>query len=464
MLSAPHIVILAAGRGTRMRSSKPKVLQPLLFRPMLHHVLDVAQALPHRSVSVVVGHGAEDVRESCRGYSVQFFTQERQLGTAHALRCAEPFLARQEGEVLVLSGDTTLLAESTLSGLLRAHAESGARATVATARVAEPAGYGRVIRRDGAVVDIREHADCSAQERLIDEINGGVYCFAIRPLLEALALIGNANRQGEYYLPDALRLIAAGGGTLASFQAADHSEFWGVNDFAALAEAEARLSRRVNKAFMLQGLRLEDPATTRIDPRCRFGRDVTIEAGCVLVASELEDGATVERLSRVVGSSVGPGARIRQGSCVEESSVGAGSWVGPYAHLRPGSVLGREVRVGNFVETKSASLGDGTKAAHLSYIGDAEIGRGVNVGCGFITCNYDGVAKRRTVIEDDVFIGSDSQTVAPVRVAAGSYIASGSTVTEDVPAQSLVISRGRQVTKPGYAKKYGERRGSPSRP
>ncbi len=342
-----------------------------------------------------------------------------------------------------------------MSGLLRAHAESGAAATVATAKVAEPAGYGRVIRRDGALVEIREHADCSPEDKAIDEINGGVYCFSIRRLLEALALVGKDNKQGEYYLPDALRLIAAADGALAAFQAADASEFWGVNDFAALAEAEAELSRRVNRGLMLQGVRLEDPAGTRIDARCRFGADVTVEAGCLLVASELGDRVVVERGSRVLESRVDAGARVRQGSYLEGALVGQRTIVGPYAHLRPGTVLGEDVRIGNFVETKNAVIGAGTKATHLTYIGDAQIGRDVNVGCGFITCNFNGVEKSKTVIEDDVFIGSDSQAVAPVRIAAGSYVAAGTTVTQDVPPESLVISRGRQVTKPGYAKRYG---------
>jgi bifunctional UDP-N-acetylglucosamine pyrophosphorylase/glucosamine-1-phosphate N-acetyltransferase len=465
MQNAPHIVILAAGRGTRMRSSIPKVLQTALFRPMLHHVLDLARALPHRSISVIVGHGEALVRQSCAGLEANFFTQEPQLGTAHALRQAEPFLASQEGDVLVLSGDVILLRQQTVWDLLKKHAESRASCTVGTTRVAQPHGYGRIVRQGERIVDIREEKDCSPAERAITEVNGGVYCFAIRPLLEALAQIGNRNAQGEYYLPDAVRLIAAKGSTVADSPIEDPEELLGVNDFAALAQAEAVLRRRVNRELMLQGVRLLEPETTVIDQRCRFGREVVIEGGCTLVASELGNGVVVERGSRVARSRVADHAEIRQGSYVHDSEIGARTSVGPYAQLRPGTRLAEDVRVGNFVEIKNSTLAPGVKAGHLSYIGDAEIGRDVNVGCGFITCNYDGGPKKlRTVIGDDVFIGSDVQCVAPISVGAGSFIAAGSTVTESVPEDSLVLGRSRQTTKAGYADELRKRRGIKPRP
>lgn len=465
MQNAPHILVLAAGKGTRMRSSLPKVLQPALCRPMLHHVLELAFSLPHRSVSVVVGHGGEAVRASCTGFDARFFSQQPQLGTAHAVRAAESFLATQDGDVLILSGDVILLRQKTVWGLIQRHQEAKAACTVAVTRVTEPRGYGRVIRRDGRLADIREEADCSPEERAITEVNGGVYCFKVRPLLEAVAQVGNRNGQGEYYLPDAVRLIAAGGAPVADWTVEDAEELLGVNDFAALAQAEAALRQRVNREVMLQGVRLLEPQTTIIDQSCRFGRDVVVEGGCVLLGAELGDGVVVERGSRIVRSRVEAGAVIRQGSYLHESQVGERSTVGPYAHLRPGARLAEDVRVGNFVEVKNATLAPGVKAGHLSYIGDAEVGRDVNVGCGFITCNYDGGPKKlRTVIEDGVFIGSDVQCVAPVHIGAGSFVAAGSTVTEDVPPDSLVLGRARQTTKAGYAEELRRRRGIKPRP
>ena len=460
--NAPHILILAAGKGTRMRSSLPKVVHPVLFRPMIQHVLELASALPHRSISVIVGHGEAAVREACRGYDVKFFRQEQQLGTAHAVRMAEPFLASQEGDLLVLSGDVIMLRPQTVWSLLNRHFQEQAACTVAVTQTASPKGYGRIIRRGGKIADIREEVDCSPEERAITEVNGGVYCFQLPALLEALARVGNGNGQGEYYLPDAVRLIAGQGSPVAAAPV-DAEELEGVNDLAALARVETALRRRVNTELMLSGVRLQEPETTVIDPRCRFGREVYVEGGCTLVDAEFGDGVVVERGCRVVGSSVAEGSMIKQGSVVEKSLVGARAMVGPYAHLRPGSQLGEAVRVGNFVEIKNSTLGDGTKASHLSYIGDAQLGRGVNVGCGFITCNYDGGPKKlRTVIGDDVFIGSDCQAVAPVTIGDGTFIAAGSTVTEDAPPESLVLSRGRQTTKPGYARTLKERRKAPA--
>jgi bifunctional UDP-N-acetylglucosamine pyrophosphorylase/glucosamine-1-phosphate N-acetyltransferase len=462
MQNAPHILILAAGRGSRMRSALPKVLHPVLFRPMVEHVLELAMTLPHRSISVVVGHGEAAVREACRDYDVRFFRQERQLGTADAVRAAQPFLASAEGDLLILSGDVVLLRPQTVWELLRRHAEEKAACTIAVTRAAAPKGYGRIIRRDDRVVDIREDVDCAPDERAITEVNGGAYCFGLRGLFEALPRIGNGNGQGEYYLPDAVRLLAGGGAHVAAAPV-DAQELQGVNDLAELAAVEAALRRRVNAELMLSGVRLQEPETTFIDSRCRFGHGVTIEGGCTLIDSELGDGVTVERGSRLLGATVAEGAYVKQGSYIEKSLIGARSLIGPYAHLRPGTRLGENVKVGNFVEIKNSVLGDGSKASHLTYIGDAELGRNVNVGCGFITCNSDGgPTKLRTTIGDDVFLGSDVQAVAPVTIGRGAFVAAGSTVTEDVPEDSLAISRGRQTTKPGYARKLKERRAAPA--
>lgn len=460
-MNPPQILVLAAGKGTRMKSKRPKVLHEVLFRPMLHHVLDTARAIDARGVTVVIGHGAEEVRTACAGFSgVEFALQEKQLGTGHAVMAAREPIAKLGGTLLILSGDTILTRPESLRAMLAAHRRAGALCTVGTAVVPRPQGYGRILRSaDGGVADIREETDCSEAERRIDEVNGGIYCFEAAALLEALETLSTDNKQGEYYLTDTVRALAKKGKT-GRFLFEDPWEVAGINDHGALSEVESVLRRRVNEGLMRAGVSLQDPASTYIDARCRLEPDVRVEAGVTLIDSSLAAGSRVESGSRVIGSTVGPGTVIKQGSYLEKAEIGAGASVGPYAHLRPGTKAGDKVRIGNFVETKNASFAEGAKASHLSYIGDAEVGREVNIGCGFITCNYDGgPVKQRTVIEEEAFIGSDSQTVAPVRIGARAYVATGTTVTEDVPADALAISRGRQVTKDGYGKKLRARSG-----
>ncbi len=446
-----HVVVLAAGQGKRMHSSLPKVLHPVLFRPMLHHVLDLAKSLTPDTLTVVVGHEEAKVRESCKGYSgVSFVPQREQKGTGHALQQAMGGLNGKEGRLLVLCGDVCLLTQQTLRKLLEAPSD----AAVLFAKVAEPGGYGRIQRgADGRFLKIVEEADCSGAERLIQEVNSGVYAFDLQLVTEALPKLGNQNRQGEFYLTDVLGLLKQG--TVELVELLDQNEMRGVNDRVGLSFAERTLRDRTNLEHMLRGVTLQDPMTTWIDPRAAIASDVTIEGGVQIQASTIEAGCRIESGSRIVRCRLGSGVWIKQGSYLEDSEVGKDSTVGPYAHLRPGSRLGQNVKIGNFVEVKQSVFGDGSKASHLSYIGDAEIGSEVNLGCGFITCNYDGSPKKnRTIIEDSVFVGSDTQLVAPVRVGKGSYIAAGTTVTEEVPPNSLVLSRGRQVTKPGYASNY----------
>lgn len=449
-----HILILAAGQGKRMHSRLPKVLHPILFQPMLHHVLDVARAIPHDSVSVIVGHGEEQVRAACEGYQgLQFFRQTEQRGTAHAVRVAEPFLAKQSGDVLILSGDVPLLQKSSLESLLRVHREMSAALSFFTASLDRPAGYGRVLRSGGKVTGVREAADCTPPERALREVNAGIYCFRLKEMLAALARIGSGNKQGEFYLTDAIGMLVADGARVEGVGMEDPREMSGVNDRADQAEVETLLQSRINRAWMLKGVSLEDPGSVRIDARSQLAADVRIEAGVRIIRSRIGAGSVVEAGSRIVDCTLAA-CTIKQGSYLEQSEVGEGSTVGPYAHLRPGSQLGRDVKIGNFVELKKAKMGDGSKASHLAYIGDAEIGRDSNLGCGFITCNFDGVHKHFTTIEEEVFVGSDSQMVAPVHVGRGSYIAAGSTITKAVPPDSLAFSRGRQVNKVGYAAKY----------
>lgn len=454
-----HIIVLAAGQGKRMRSRVPKVLHPVLFQPMLHHVLDLAEALPHRSICVVVGPGHDDIRESCRNYrSVRFAVQAKPLGTGDAARAAMAEVGKGTGSVLILNGDVIALRKETLEGILAGHAKSGAAATLATCHLDSPWGYGRILRdTKGAFSGVREERDCSPEERAIREINCGIYCVDAELLRAGLAGLEPQNAQGEYYLTDIFGWLLSKGSRVDTFSIADSREALGINDREALWQVERLLRDRVNRALMLAGVTLHNPESTYIDPKTEIAEDVEIEGECRIVGSRIGRGTRIESGCRLTGVVVGENVVIKQGTYAESSEIGDGSSVGPYAHLRPGTKLAEDVKIGNFVELKKATIGRGSKASHLSYLGDAKVGSSVNVGCGFVTCNYDGRAKHETIIEDEVFIGSDSQTVAPVTLGRGSYVASGTTVTKDVPADSLVFSRGRQVTKPGYARKYKER-------
>jgi len=456
MSSTPHILILAAGQGKRMKSKRPKVLHPVLFQPMIHHVLDLACSLSQASIGVVIGHGGREVQEACQSYrSVRFFEQKEQKGTADAVKSAQDFLESQTGQVLVLSGDVPLLRKESLEKLLSAHEKTQASCSLVTTRLENPTGYGRVLRdSNSCVLGIREEADSSSQEKEIKEVNAGIYCFEIKSLFEALSQISNQNRQGEYYLTDVVEILVTDNKKVVGVLFEDSSETLGINDRIALAEAEKTLQSRVNQLHMANGVTLQGADDIWIDTRTKIGADVVIENGTRIQNSEIGAGTWVQSQCRIEFSKLGTGVKLKQGSVIEKSEIGADTVVGPYAHLRPESVLGSHVKIGNFVEVKKSIFKDGAKASHLSYIGDAEIGRDVNLGCGFITCNYDGVNKHKTVIEDGVFVGSDSQMIAPVTLGAGSYVASGTTVTRDVPPESLVISRGKQVTKPGYAKRF----------
>lgn len=434
-MSSPHVLILAAGLGKRMHSDLPKVLHPLHFRPMLHYVLDLAEAMPHSSIGVIVGHGEAQVREACAGYQgLQFFHQPKQMGTGDAVRRAEPFLSKQKGQVVILSGDVPLLRRESLEKLLAAPA---ADCVVMTATLADPKGYGRILHdKSGHVTGIREQADCSDEEKKLREVNAGIYRFEIASLLRALQRVENHNEQGEFYLTDVVGFLAKEGKVLPCLLE-DAREMAGINDRYALSQVEAQVRDEINRDWMLKGVTIQNPSTVLIDKKSRLGKDVVIEQG-----------------SQIVDCEIGDGTHVKQGSYLTESKIGKDCTVGPFAHLRPGSVLRNKVKIGNFVEVKKSELKDGAKASHLSYIGDAEIGENSNLGCGFITCNYDGKNKHRTTIERDVFVGSDSQVIAPLTIGEGSYVASGSTVTKSVPADSLVFSRGRQTTKVGGAKKF----------
>jgi bifunctional UDP-N-acetylglucosamine pyrophosphorylase/glucosamine-1-phosphate N-acetyltransferase len=452
-MSETHIVVLAAGKGTRMKSARPKVLHEAGGLPLIEHVLRSADGLQPSSVTMVIGHQTELVMSGLAGRpDIHFAIQEPQLGTGHALLQAEPFLQGKTGTVLLLSGDVPLLRPETVVRLASSHDRAGAAATVLTAVVDPPDGYGRIVRRDGRIAAIVEHKDASADERGIAEVNSGIYAFDLEPLFAALSEIGAANAQGEYYLPDLVRIYRDRGLPVETVTVDDSREILGVNSRRELADVTAILRDRKNQTLMAAGVTIVDPATTWIDPDVDVGSDTVLRPAVYLEGrTRIGSRCEVHSGTRIVDSVVGDDVVIGNYCVIVRSQVERGARIGPFAHLRPDSHVGEEAHIGNFVELKKTTMGPGSKANHLAYLGDATIGAKVNVGAGTITCNYDGVAKHPTVIEEGAFIGSDSQLIAPVRVGKGAYVAAGSSITEDVPADALAIARGKQVNKPGWA-------------
>jgi len=447
-----HIVVLAAGKGTRMRSALPKVLHPAAGLPLIDHVLRAAASLSPSSIIVVVGHEAERLKEGLREHpGLSFAVQEPQLGTGHALLQAEPFLRGARGTVVLLSGDVPLLRASTLGALVRTHEERQAAATVLTAVVDAPAGYGRIVRDGQGIAAIVEHKDASAAEREIREINSGIYAFDAAPLFAALREIGSANAQGEYYLPDLVRIYRARGLRVDTVTVEDSREILGVNSRKELAEVGAILKANKNEALMAAGVTLVDPATAYIGPEVIVGPDTVIHPAVHLEGrTRVGSGCEIHSGVRIVNTTVDDDVVINDFCVILDSHISRGAKIGPFAHIRPLSDVGEGAHVGNFVELKKTTLGPGSKANHLAYLGDSTIGARVNVGAGVITCNYDGTLKHPTVIEDGAFIGSDSQLVAPVTVRRGATLGAGTTLTRDAPADALTISRARQFTVPGW--------------
>ena len=446
-------VILAAGKGTRMKSGLVKVLHPSVGRPMISWAVDAARAAGAAPVVLVVGHQADAVRTAFpRAADIRCAMQEEQLGTGHAVACAREELAGFDGTVLILCGDTPLLRSETLQGLIAFHRENGAALTVLTAAVDDPHGYGRVIRdAAGRVLRIVEQKDTTAQEQAICEINSGIYCVEAGFLFDNIDSISSDNAQQEFYLTDLVSMAVKQGLTCLGRCTDDADEIMGVNDRAQLAEASRILRGRINRDLMCAGVSLVDPGHSYIDHGVRIGPDTVVHPNCTISgATVIGSGCTIENGVSITDCSIGDNCHIKAGSVLEGSQLRADVSVGPMAHLRPGTVLHDHVKIGNFVETKKIVMGEGSKASHLTYLGDAEIGSNVNIGCGTITCNYDGVNKHRTLIGDDVFIGSDVQLVAPVSVGRNSLVAAGTTVTVDVPPDSLAISRVPQVNKVGW--------------
>ncbi|MBM5606076.1 bifunctional UDP-N-acetylglucosamine diphosphorylase/glucosamine-1-phosphate N-acetyltransferase GlmU [Listeria seeligeri] len=452
-MSKRYAVVLAAGQGTRMKSKLYKVLHPVCGKPMVEHVVDQISTLDVDKVVTIVGHGAEKVQEHLAGKS-EFVKQEEQLGTAHAVLQAKAALAEKDGVTLVVCGDTPLIEASTMEALLKYHHEKRAKATILTTVIEDPTGYGRIIRDDlGIVEKIVEHKDATEKEQRISEINTGTYCFDNKALFEALEKVSNDNVQGEYYLPDVIKILKDSDEVVAAYRMESFEESLGVNDRIALAEASKLMQRRINENHMRNGITLVNPESTYIDINVKIGQDTVVEPGVMLRGDTvIGDDCVVTSGSEIVNSIIGERVHIRSSS-IFESKVGDDVQIGPYAHLRPESDIHNHVKIGNYVETKKAVVGEGTKLPHFIYMGDAEIGKNVNVGCGSIAVNYDGKNKAKTVIGDDVFVGCNSNLVAPVKVGNRAFIAAGSTITKDVPDDALGIARAKQDNKIGYAKR-----------
>jgi bifunctional UDP-N-acetylglucosamine pyrophosphorylase / glucosamine-1-phosphate N-acetyltransferase len=461
-----HVVVLAAGKGTRMKSDLPKVLHEISGQPLLEHVLRAADGLTPASVTVVVGHRAEYLRSRLDGRrGVQFAVQEPQLGTAHAVLQAEALLTGQTGTVLLLSGDVPLLSTATLHGLLQVHLAERATATVLTALLERPYGYGRIIRSQGQVARIVEERDASPAERALREINAGVYAFDLEPLFPALRSVASQNAQGEFYLTDLVAIYRRRRLVVASRTVADPAEIRGINSRTELAEVGALVRQKKNEELMAAGVTLVDPATTYVDSDVVVGADTVIHPN-VYLEGQTRVGAACEIHAgvRIVDSTLGDRVTVLNYTVMTDSIVDSEVRLGPFAHLRPGSRVGAAAHVGNFVELKKTAFGAGSKASHLTYLGDATIGEGVTIGAGTITCNYDGVHKHPTIIEDGAFIGSDSQLVAPVRVGQGAYVAAGSSIVKDVPSGSLGIARSRQASVEGWVERKKTARASAAAP
>lgn len=442
------IVILAAGQGTRMRSALPKVLHPVAGKPMLGHVIDTARQLAPRSIQVVIGHGADLVRERLAADDLNFVVQEQQLGTGHAVAQARPHLSAER--VLILYGDVPLIEAATLQRLLEQ--VNDRQLGLLTVELADPTGYGRILRdENGEVRAIVEHKDASEAERAIREGNTGILAVPGHCLGDWLGRLSNSNAQGEYYLTDVIAMAVADGLRVAAVQAADEMEVLGANDRIQLAQLERHYQARAARRLMAQGVTLLDPARFDLRGEVTVGRDVLIDVNVILEGRVvIEDNVQIGPNCVIRDSVLRAGAIVKANSHLEGAEVGEGADCGPFARLRPGAVLGPKAHVGNFVELKNAVLGEGAKAGHLSYLGDAEIGARTNIGAGTITCNYDGANKHRTVMGEDVFIGSNSSLVAPLNLGAGATTGAGSTITQDVPAHTLAVGRGKQRNIEGW--------------
>nr|MBF0681837.1 bifunctional UDP-N-acetylglucosamine diphosphorylase/glucosamine-1-phosphate N-acetyltransferase GlmU [Pseudomonas sp.] len=442
------IVILAAGQGTRMRSALPKVLHPVAGKAMLAHVIETARSLEPKAIHVVIGHGAERVRQQLEAPDLNFVVQAEQLGTGHAVAQALPSINAER--VLILYGDVPLIEAQTLERLLQKVGHQ--QLALLTVELADPTGYGRIVRdARGVVQAIVEHKDASDDEKLIREGNTGILAVPGERLGDWLGRLSNSNAQGEYYLTDVIAMAVADGLVVATEQPDDAMEVQGANDRIQLAELERHFQQRAARRFMAQGVTLRDPARFDLRGTASVGRDVLIDINVILEGNVvIEDDVQIGPNCVIKDSTLRKGAIVKANSHLEGAELGEGADCGPFARLRPGAVLAAKAHVGNFVEVKNSHLGEGAKAGHLAYLGDAEIGARSNIGAGTITCNYDGANKSRTVLGEDVFIGSNSSLVAPVNLGDGATTGAGSVITADVPADTLALGRARQALVPGW--------------
>lgn len=448
-----HAIVLAAGKGTRMKSKKYKVLHEVAGKSMIEHVVDNVRQSGVEQLVTIVGHGAESVKATLGNDSLYSF-QEEQLGTAHAVKMASEHLEDKQGTTLVVCGDTPLITQQTLEALITHHETNQAQATVLSATAPNPFGYGRIVRdANNHLVKIVEQKDATIEEQQINEISSGIFAFDNQTLFDKLAKVKNDNAQGEYYLPDVLSLILDDQGVVEVHHTNDFDEIMGVNDRVMLSEAEQAFRKRINTFHMRNGVTIIDPATTYIGADVIIGEDTIIEPGVKLAGKTvIGSDVSIGQYSEITNSQVGANVTIKQ-SVINEATIADEVTIGPFAQLRPGADLGHKVKVGNFVEVKKSVVKEGAKLPHLSYIGDAEIGARTNVGCGSITVNYDGVNKFKTIIGNDSFIGCNTNLVAPVTLGDRSFIAAGSTITDNVPEDSLALARSKQTTKEGYLKK-----------
>lgn len=448
-----NAVILAAGEGTRMKSKYPKVSHKLCGKSMVQHVVDSVKKAGIDDIIVVVGHKAEQVM-GCIDLSVRFAFQEEQLGTAHAVMCSSDFIKENEGITLVLCGDTPLISEDTLKSLTSYHESNKFSGTILTADFEDPSGYGRVIRNETLDVErIVEHKDASDCERAINEINSGIYCFDTQELIKGLNGVKNNNSQGEYYLTDVISVMRDSGLSIGAYKVLDTAEILGINSREQLAEAAKIMRNRTAYRLMSDGVTIIDPESVYIDRDIQIGRDSIIFPGSVIEGKTvIGEDCIIGPNSRIVDSIIYENVEINN-SVVLQSEIRTGAHVGPFAYIRPDSVIGEDTKIGDFVEIKKSTIGKGTKVSHLTYIGDAEVGENVNFGCGTITVNYDGKAKYKTIVGDNVFIGCNANLVAPVKINNDAYIAAGSTITHEVPEGSLAIARERQTIKENWVVK-----------
>lgn len=444
-------IILAAGEGKRMYSKTPKVLHKVCGTPLVQHVVNCAREIGCVKPVVVVGHGAEQVMEAIEG--VSFAIQAQQLGTGHAVMQAEGYIT--DGDVLVLYGDTPLPKAETLLKMYEVHKQNNYGATVLTADFEDPTGYGRIIRSSENLIEsIIEERDASPEIKAIKEINSGIYFFKGADLKRVLSRLSNNNDQGEYYLTDVIGLFRQDGLKIAPYKTNDTDEIMGVNNKLQLSQANEIMRRRIVTKHMLKGVTIIDPSNTYIENTVQIERDVTIYPGCILEGSTyIGEDSIIGPQTRIKDCNIGNGVKI-QYSVAFESSIGEATTVGPYAYLRPGNKIGKHAKIGDFVEMKNSNFGDYSKASHLTYVGDGDVGNNVNLGCGVVFVNYDGKKKNRTVIEDNSFVGCNVNLIAPVTVKESSYVAAGTTITKEVPKASLAIGRVKQDNKEGWAKKF----------